>query len=179
MEVDIADTLPLIHDVLNVEIVANDQRIEFPDLWKQDADQEDEEHKLIRGVLYCIKLPSYMAPQYRMSVLPQKYRKSVVDQVHKDVGQMAVLKTMRRIPEAYVWTGLRRSIRKRLQACPTCLIHSRRRDRVQMFDSQIPVAPQQIVSADLIGPFQNNPMVTDMHSRSYVVVGMAESYPLT
>ena len=152
MEEDIADTLPLFHDGLNLKIVAIEQRAEFPVLWKQGADQEDEEYQLIRGVLYSIKRPSYLAPEYPRLVLPQTYRNAVIDRAHKEVGHMAVWKTMRRISDAYVWTGLRRSIQKRIQVCPTCLLHSRRKDHFQMYDSQIPVAPQQIVSADLIGP---------------------------
>ena len=179
MEDDIADTLPLIHDGLNLETVAKEQRAEFPDLWKQGADQEDEEYQLIRGVLYSIKRPSHLAPEYPRLVLPQTYRNAVIDRAHKEVGHMAVWKTMRRISEAYVWTGLRRSIRKRLQVCPTCLIHSRRKDHVQMYDCQIPVAPQQLVSADLIGPLPES-----THGNRYALTmichctGWAEVYPL-
>ena len=179
MEDDIADTLPLIHDGLNLEIVAIEQRAEFPDLWKQGADQEDEECQCIRGVLYSVKRSSYMAPEYPRLVLSQTYRNAVIDRAHKEVCHMAVWKTMRRISEAYVWTGLRRSIHKRLQVCPTCVIHSRRKDHFQMYDSQIPVAPQQFVSADLIGPLPES-----THGNRYALTmichctGEALVYPL-
>ena len=151
-EDDIADTLPLIHDGLDLAQIAVDQRGEFPGLWTQAADEDNDEYQIIRGVLFSTKQPSPTAPDYPRLILPKAYRKRVISRSHLDVGHLAVGKTKHRISEAYVWPGMRSDIYKQLKNCPTCQLHSRRQDHVRMGENPLPSTPMQVVSADLIGP---------------------------
>ena len=79
MEDDIAETLPLIHDGLNLQAIAVEQRAEFPELWKQctdsqDHDGDDDEYQIIRGVLYSVRRPSPTSPEYPRLDLPKAYQ---------------------------------------------------------------------------------------------------------
>ena len=183
MEDDIAETLPLIHDGLNLQAIAVEQRAEFPELWKQctdsqDHDGDDDEYQIIRGVLYSVRRPSPTSPEYPRLVLPKAYQRAVIDRAHKEVGHMAVGKTMQRITEAYIWRGMRRSIYKRLKTCPICQLHSRRQIHVPMNEMPLAVSPFQIIGADLIA------MPESLQSNKYALTiichctGWAEVYPL-
>ena len=57
---DVTDILPLIHDGLNLQTVANYQRKEFPELWQLGNEEDDE-------------------TTYPRIVLPTAYREAVID----------------------------------------------------------------------------------------------------
>ena len=152
MDDDVADTLPLIHDGLNLTEIAQEQQIEFNDLWKLGEDDENDDYEIIRGVLYSTRPPRHTAPLYPRLVLPAKYRTAIITRSHADVGHMGMFKTLNRVAEAYVWPGMQSSIRRCLRMCPTCTIHSRRTERVAMGNMPLANYPMQIIGADLIGP---------------------------
>ena len=135
-EDDIAETLPLLRDGIDLSQVAVDQRAEFPGQWKQAADEDDDDYQIIRGVLFSTKQPYPTAPAYPRLILPNAYRKKIISISHLEVGHLAVGKTKHRITEAYVWPGMRGDIYKQLKTCPTCQLHSRRQDHVPMGENQ-------------------------------------------
>ena len=58
----VTDILPLIHDGLNLQTVANDQRKEFPELWQRGKEEDDEDYDILNWVLYSTKPPNLTAP---------------------------------------------------------------------------------------------------------------------
>ena len=54
-EDDIADTLPLILDGLDLAYIAVDQRGEFPGLRPQVAAEDNDEYQIIYGILFSTK----------------------------------------------------------------------------------------------------------------------------
>ena len=178
-EDNIADTLPLIHDGLDLAKVAIEQRAEFPEQWKQAADEDDEDFQLIRGVLYSTKQPSHTAPDHPRLLLPKSYRKKVIARSHLEVGHLAVGKTKHRITEAYVWPGIRGDIYKQLKLCPTCQLHSRRQVHVPMGANELSSSPMQKIACDLIGP-----LAESLHGNRYALTiiclctGWCEVYPI-
>ena len=124
-EENVADVLPLLHDGLQLDIIGGEQKAEFPDLWGLAEDEENDEYQLIKGVLYSTRVPNRSAPDYPRLVLPLAHREAVIHRAHREVGHMAVLKTMWRITDAYVWPGLRKDVRKQLRKCAVCMTHNR------------------------------------------------------
>jgi IS1 family transposase len=100
------DILPLLHDGLDLHVIAQEQEVEFPTQWQRGQDEEDESYTLINGVLYSIEPPSHLDPAYPRLVLPKAHQSAVIDRAHREVGHMATWKTLRRITEAYVWPGM-------------------------------------------------------------------------
>ena len=76
---DVTDILPLIHDGLNLQTVANNKRKEFPELWQWGKDEDDEDYEILNGVLYSTKPPNLTAPLYPQLVLPTAYREAIID----------------------------------------------------------------------------------------------------
>ena len=144
----IEDTLPLEHDGLDLEEIRKQQESEFVKE-RQLADSEDSQYTLINNVLYSIKRPQQTAPDYPRLVLLAAYRDKVIDRAHKEVGHLAHA-TLIRLTEAYVWPGMRASVRRRLKRCPTCQVHSTHRDRVEMGEHELPHSPT-------VGPFVQSP----------------------
>ena len=64
-EENTSNLLPLINDGLNVEVIANKQKIEFCDLWELDEEEGN------GGVLYSTKLPR----KFYWNILAWYYRK--------------------------------------------------------------------------------------------------------
>ena len=176
---NIADTLPLIHDGLDLAEIATEQQSEFDQLCILGADDENDDYQFIRGVLYSTRTPRHNAPSYPRLVLPTKYRAAVIDRAHKDVGHMSAFKTISRLTEAYVWPGLLRSVRERIGMCPICAIHGRHTERPPMGNMPIPAYPMQIVGADLIGPL---PESTKHNKYALTIIdhlsGWAEAFAL-
>ena len=175
----VTDTLPLIHDGLNLQTVANDQRKEFPELWQRGKEEDDEDYDILNGVLYSAKPPNLTAPLYPQLVLPTDYREAVIDRAHRECGHLALWKTIRRITEAYVWTGLRRDVRLQLRHCAVCMTHNRHFQRHTMGEMPTASYPIQIVAVDLIGPLVESPL-----GNKYILTavdfctGWAEAFPI-
>ena len=178
-EEDMAESLPLLHDGLDLAAIAAAQREELPDLYRQGEDEEDDDYQVIKGVLYSTVPPMLIAPQYPRLVLPPTFRDTVIDKAHKEVGHMAAWKTRHRLMEAYVWKGIYRDVRDRLRKCPVCLVHGKRVDHVPMGEMPVADYPMQIIGMDLIGPFVASPS-----GNRYVFTlidhctGWAEAFPL-
>ena len=158
---------------------AIEEMLEFPDQWAKGEDETDDEHEIIKGVLYSTLSPSIRAPSYPRLILPHSSRRNIIDRAHKEVGHMAVWKTLEHLTEAYVWKGIRRDVRNRLQQCSVCLRHGRRQDHVPMGGMPLATNPMQIIGIDLIRPFAESPA-----GNRYVFTvvdrctGWAEAFPL-
>ena len=104
-----------------------------------------------------MRIPNQSAPQYPRLVLPAAYPESVIDRTHREVGHMAVRRTMWRITETYVWPELRKYIWIHLRKCGTGVIHNRHPEHAPPGEMPIASYPMQIVGADLIGPLVEIP----------------------
>ena len=123
----IRESIPLIHDGLDLRAVANAQQTEFPELWKEAQDSDI--YAILDGVLYDMHPPHMNAPLYPRLVLPSAFRESVIDRAHRECGHLGHWKTLRRITEAYVWQHMRKDVRVQLLSCPVCLTHNRHPQR--------------------------------------------------
>ncbi len=70
---------------------------------------------------------------------------------------MAVQKMLQQVAEAYVWEGMRRTIKDRLAQCPTCRLRDRHEVRVPMGDMPYANYPMQIIGMDISGPVRESP----------------------
>ncbi len=113
-EKDIQELLPLLHDGLDLKTIALDQETEFPGLKEEALDPENGNFTLIDSVIYSLRLPGGKEAEYPCLVLPQAHQDGVIDRAHREMGHMAVEKTLHRVAQAYVWPGMRKSIRERL-----------------------------------------------------------------
>lgn len=169
-------SLPIIHDNLNLEEVGQEQQT--IDEWTETNDP-DSSYDVIKGVLYSSKKPHQFAAEYPRLVLPPSARKSVIMRAHTEVGHMGALKTLRKVQEAYVWSGMKPDIESELKKCATCIAHNRKQIHLPMGEMPIASAPAQIIGADLIGPFVRSP-----EGNAYVLTvidhctGWGEAYPI-
>lgn len=113
---------------------------------------ELDDYVLEGGHLFSLGTPRGQECYPRL-VLPEKYRKQVIDRAHISVGHMAFKKTHARIFETYVWPGLYRDVYKVLNRCGICLRHQAKRHYPP--PTAMPIAEDMgdIVAVDLTGPF--------------------------
>jgi hypothetical protein len=148
--------VPLTADGLDHERVRAEQMVKFPDLFLEAEDQASD-YEIHEGLLYSTRLPSPLAAPYPRLVLPPCFRVAVVKRAHEAVGHMGSAKTLHRTTDAYVWPGMKGEIRRLTQNCPTCTIHTARRQHTPMGDMPLPVYPAQFISTDLTGPLPESP----------------------
>ena len=146
--------------------------------WTEHRD-EDSQYIIINGLLYSTRRPYKYAADHPRLVLPTEARQSVIERAHKEVGHMSVVKTMRKLQEAFAWHSMKSDIARFIEKCPTCLAHSQRTVKAPMGEMPIATAPTQIVAADLIGPLAITP-----GGQQYILTiidhctGFAEAYPI-
>ena len=87
-EQDIAETLPLEHDGLNLAEIGKQQRIDFPNE-RRKATIPGSNYILIKDVIYNTKRPYIHAPEIPRLLLPQKLINQVIDRAHKEVGHLS------------------------------------------------------------------------------------------
>ena len=93
---------------------------------------ENSQYSIINGALYSLQKPYKYAPDYPCLILPQTYRPHVMQQAHLQSGQMAALKTMHRIQDAFIWLGMKSDIMSFVAKCPKCVVHSKHVVRAPM-----------------------------------------------
>jgi hypothetical protein len=89
---------------LNLHLIAQQQRL-MPE-WTEHHD-EDSEFEVINGLLYSTKRPYQYAADHPRLVIPPEQRDSIITRAHEDVGHMSVLKTMRKLQEAFAWPRMK------------------------------------------------------------------------
>lgn len=96
---------------LNHDDVANAQKIEFSqEIIEASQDLDDSSYVIQNNILYSIAEPYCRAGRYPRLVLPEQYRKMVIERCHEEVGHQAFLKTLMKVQESYVWPGMRKSV---------------------------------------------------------------------
>jgi hypothetical protein len=148
--------IPLSSDGLLPERVRQEQLLKFPDLFQESLDP-DSEYEVHEGLLYSTRILFPLAAPYPRLVLPPCFRPAAIKRAHTAVGHMGANKTLQRTTDAYVWPGMRAEVKRFTQACPTCTIHTARRQHTPMGDMPIPCYPTQFISADLTGPLPESP----------------------
>ena len=142
---------PVIADDLCPQTLFMAQMAEHQDEREDARTNEESRFVLIDNLLYSIAKPKSNLPQYPRLVLPEQFREQVIRRCHKDVGHQSLFKTMSRVQESYVWTGMKRDIRNFIAKCGLCQVHTKRAEQVPMGEMPIANAPNQIVGMDLIG----------------------------
>ena len=148
----VRDFIPLEADHLDAEEVRLAQQEQFATLFVE-AQGPESDYEVHDGLLYSIKRPTNASPWYPRLVLPEQFRNQIIDRCHKEVGHMSTMKTLNRVREAYVWSGMRTTIADRLKVCPLCATNQTRTERPPMSEMPLPTYCMQVVGVDLIGPF--------------------------
>ncbi|MCP3887667.1 MAG: DDE-type integrase/transposase/recombinase [Desulfobulbaceae bacterium] len=173
-------TTPVVADDLCMDTLFMAQVAEYQDEREDARNNEESRFVIINNILYSIARPKYDAPQYPRLVLPAQFRDQVIARCHKDVGHQSLFKTMSRVQECYVWSGMKREIREWIQKCGLCQVHTKRPEKVPMGEMPIAQAPNLYIGIDLIGP-----LVSSKYSGAKYIMttidyhdGWAEGYPL-
>ena len=172
------DNIPLLLDGLDREEVRIQQRLEFPDQLAEALD-EDSSFELHDGLLYSVRKPTPHAVYYPRLVLPSRFQTQVVSRAHRSIGHSGVHKTLECVRDGYVWTRMRKTVKRFISTCPLCTVHTKRRQHTPMGTSPLAVYPMQIVGIDLMGPF-----IPSSNGNRYVLVAIdhcsswVEAYPL-
>ena len=87
-EQNIAETLPLEHDGLDLTEIGIQKRAEFAKE-RRLAVIPVSNYILIQDVIYSIKRPSIYVPEIPRLLLPQRYRDKGIDRAHKEVGHLS------------------------------------------------------------------------------------------
>ena len=171
--------VPVQADNLCMDTILMGQIAEFSEE-RVSAREEDSRYCMIDNILYSIARPKYNAPNYPRLVLPSMFRNQVIERCHSDVGHQSLFKTMSRVQETYVWSGMKRDVKDWISKCGLCQVHTKRRERVSMGEMPIAHAPGQFVGIDLIGPL----LPSRYSGARYIMTcidhydGWAEAYPL-
>ena len=173
-------SLPLDFDGINRDQLMEAQREAFPVEWQAAGDPDNEEYGFKDGVLFFTKRPGPRQAQYPRIILPPKWQTEVIDRCHEQTGHAKEGKTGSAIREAYVWPGMRKSIKNRLTFCGICHTHRTRPEHVAHGRRPDPCYPHQYVGMDLIGPF---PRSEKGHVYVFTLIdhltGWADSYPIS
>ena len=133
----------------------------------------------LNGVLCSIKPPNKWAEERPRIILPEPYRKEVINRAHREVGHAAAARTLTRVREGYVWPGMNKDVAEALMHCPICLSHGTKKVKVTMGEGPLPALPDQVIALDLVGPF-----AYDEYRRQFAMTildhcsGWVEAYPL-
>jgi len=165
-------------DRIDTGLLVRDQKMEFPDEFRS-AHEADSNYLIHNGILYSAARTNRFEPRYPRVLLPSSFRRQVIDRCHNDAAHAGTVKTMIRVQEGYVWSGMRAEIEAFIKRCPRCRVHIQQPERPEMGEMPIAQSPGQIVSIDLIGP------LTPSHKQNkYLLVcvdhysAWIEAYPL-
>ena len=139
---------------LDLQVLAEQQRAMTQ--WTEHHD-EDSDYEVVNGLLYSVKRPHKQASYHHRLVVPPQQRPQVIERAHKETGHMSVIKTLRKLQDAFVWPGMREDITRWIAKCPICIAYSNRKPHVPMGDMPVAKAPMELVAADLIGPLVESP----------------------
>lgn len=164
---------------LNKLELRGSQRTEFGPEWDEALTGESLDYSIEDDLLVSDSLPHPGAQYDDRIILPSGYRERAIQDAHEAVGHMATNKTMRRIAERYVWSGMRRDVRDYIKACATCQLHTRTKIRVPLGEMPLPHSPQEIIGLDFIGPY--TPPTSEGYRYVLIIVdhftGWVEAFP--
>ena len=156
------------------------QRQQFEDQYTGASQDEDGCcYTVENGILYSLAEPHPNAGLYHRLVLPQQYRRQVIDRSHEDVAHSAHAKTLARIQEYYVWPGMRKHVREYISLCTHCNTLSPNKPPHPRGKIKTPPTPFHTWGIDLVGPFKR-----DNRGRQYLftaidhLTGWVEAIPI-
>jgi transposase InsO family protein len=167
-------------DGIDPSTLAELQQAQFPDEYTEASQDIDESSYVIEGArLYSIARPSRDAGVYMRLVLPQQFRRQVIDRCHNEVGHAGFAKTLSRVQEHYVWHGMRRLVRDYVGHCVLCNTLTPTNPVLPRGTVPTPTRALATWGVDLVGPFPR-----DRRGRSYLLTcvdhltGWAEAIPI-
>lgn len=167
-------------DHIDVAELAEIQQEQFEDAFiEASQDLDGSLYHIEKGILYSIAEPHKNAGRYLRLLLPQKYRRQVIDRCHTEVAHAGHSKTLARIQENYVWPGMRRHTKEYLAACVHCNTVTPQSVPNPRGKIPTPPAPFHTWGIDLVGPFKR-----DQRGRTYLLTcvdhltGWVEAVPI-
>jgi len=167
-------------DRIDLKTLAVHQREQFPDAFVEASQEINESCYVVEGgLLFSIAEPSRNTGRYLRLLLPQQYRKKVIDRCHAEVGHAAFLKTLSRVQEHYIWPKMRTNIRDYVRHCVLCNTLTPSNPAHPRGMVPVPPAPFHTWGIDLVGPFPR-----DRRGRQYILTcidhltGWAEAIPI-
>ena len=118
------ERLPLEADNIDKDLLIEAQQREFKKEIEK-ANHTESLYQMIEGLLFSVKTPSQFAASHPRLVLPAKFRETVINRCHKEVGHMSSEKTLYRVLEAYVWKDMRTDIRQTIAKCVICKLRQK------------------------------------------------------
>ena len=170
-------SLPLAFDGIDRDELISAQQAEFPSLINRA--HEADGYSFDNGVLLSHSRPGYEHACYPRIVLPRKWRQDVVEHRHVQIGHAAARRTLFHVQEAYVWSGMCKDIKEILEKCSSCQVFHQRKPHVHLGKMPMPSYPHQVVSMDIVGPFQRSKF---SHRYLFTLIdhmtGWADAFPI-
>jgi transposase InsO family protein len=167
-------------DQIDPDELIRAQKDEFEDQWIEATQEQDASPFVIdSGILYSLAEPHRHAGRYPRLMLPHAYRQKVIDRCHIEVAHAAFAKTLARVQESYLWSGMRKSIRSYLGHCTKCRTLTPSNPRILRGTVPVPPCPWHTWGMDLVGPFPR-----DKRGRQYLLTvidhltGWVEAIPI-
>ena len=179
VELDNVSSPPILADDLDKQDLQNAQKDEFPEEW-QTGQEADSGYTIYQKWLYSVNRPNQSQAHFPRLIFPKLFRDKIISICHMEAAHAGLLKTLLKIQGGYVWTGMKKDIKKALEKCPQCLVHNSRPEQALMGEMPVAQSPGQIVSMDLIGSL----VISEQGNRFSLVMidhwsGWIEVYPLS
>ena len=89
--------------------------------------------------------------------MPHRYRETVIDHCHREVGHQTFVKSLARIQESYVCPEMSKAIRTYLARCVECQTLCPKSHDTQRGQMPVQTQPFHTWGLDLVGPFPHHP----------------------
>lgn len=172
--------LDIISDGIDLGSLREQQQKEFAAEIEDAKENEDSEYVISGSLLYSTRMPNRTSSPHLRLLLPEQFRKQVIERSHKDVGHLGVGKTLCQVRNGYVWPGMRASIVSFIKKCATCEVHASYRHPLPMTDMPHGYYPFQLVGIDIVGPLPPSALSGSRYLLTCIdhYSGFAEAIPL-
>ena len=121
--------------------------------YRRLADKGEQGFLWERELLYQAKV-SEGGEVYHALVLPQGFRKKVLEMAHEGAGHLGARKVKTLISQRFTWPGMGVDAIKHTRSCEVCQRCSKSKSRkVPLMERQVMSEPFEVLAFDLVGPF--------------------------
>ena len=142
--------------------------------WRALAEKKEQGFLWENNLLYKA-VTNHVMEVVWLLVLPQSFRKRVMDLGHERLGHMGSRRVLLLLKRSFIWPGMGREVIKHCRSCPTCQKCSKPRARqVPMVERKVLSEPFESMAFDLVGPI---PKGKGGHRYLLTCVCMASKWP--
>ena len=105
-----------------------------------------------RGLLH--KYVTDYKQRFEASVVPIKLSKLILKLVHDELGHNGTTRMYAMVKRMFYWKGLKKDVKVYIKSCPTCQKYTINAVRYTPGQFEVPEAPMDFISMDLIGEFR-------------------------